>query len=69
MQRLQAEVHELQQSLELRQVLPHQYPRVRLDEVRVATQVVYESFIRLHEQRMSMDRGVEAPMAEGSVEI
>ncbi|KAG7391653.1 hypothetical protein PHYPSEUDO_004155 [Phytophthora pseudosyringae] len=72
-QRLQGDVHELQRLLELRQLLPHQYPRVGLDEVRAATQVVYEGLIRLHERWASIDRGGEPPaaglVAVGSDEI
>ncbi|EGZ24956.1 hypothetical protein PHYSODRAFT_383056, partial [Phytophthora sojae] len=62
-QRLQSEVHELQRLLELRQLLPQQYPRVALDEVRAATQVVYEGLIRLHERWASIDRGSDSPSA------
>ncbi|OWZ11056.1 hypothetical protein PHMEG_00015980 [Phytophthora megakarya] len=62
-QQLQGEVHELQRLLELHQLLPHQYPRVSLDEVQVATQVVYEGLIRLHERWGSADRDLEAPAA------
>ncbi|KAJ8521744.1 hypothetical protein ON010_g17778 [Phytophthora cinnamomi] len=62
-QRLQSEVHELQHLLELRQLLPQQYPRVGLDEVRAATQVVYEGLVRLHERWASIDRGSESPAA------
>ncbi|ETK93778.1 hypothetical protein F442_03189 [Phytophthora nicotianae P10297] len=52
-QRLQDEVNELQRLLELRQILPHQYPRVSIDEVRAAIQVVYGGLIRLHERWVS----------------
>ncbi|POM65664.1 Hypothetical protein PHPALM_18587, partial [Phytophthora palmivora] len=62
-QRLQGEVHELQRLLELRQLLPHQYPRVSLDEVQAATQVVYEGLIRLHERWTPTDRRSESPVA------
>ncbi|KAE9024327.1 hypothetical protein PR003_g11966 [Phytophthora rubi] len=62
-QRLQSEVHELQRLLELRQLLPQQYPRVALDEVRAATQVVYEGLVRLHERWTSIDQGSESPTA------
>ncbi|GMF22642.1 unnamed protein product [Phytophthora lilii] len=58
--RLQSEVHELQRLLELRQLLPHQYPRVGLDEVQSATQVVYEGLVRLHERWVSIDRDAES---------
>ncbi|KAL3657851.1 hypothetical protein V7S43_017230 [Phytophthora oleae] len=72
-QRLQGEVHELQRLLELRQLLPHQYPCVGLGEVRAATQVVYEGLIRLHERWTSIDRIPESPptnlMAIGSDEV
>ncbi|KAG6965980.1 hypothetical protein JG688_00006975 [Phytophthora aleatoria] len=62
-QRLQGEVNELQRLVELRQILPHQYPRVGADEVRAATQVVYEGLIRLHERWVSIDREGESPSA------
>jgi len=62
-QRLQSEVHELQRLLELRQLLPHQYPCVGLDEVRAATQVVYDGLVQLHERWASIERGSEAPAA------
>ncbi|KAK1928865.1 hypothetical protein P3T76_015654 [Phytophthora citrophthora] len=72
-QQLQGEVHELQRLLELRQLLPHQYPCVGLDEVRAATQVVYEGLIRLHEHWASIDRIPESStanlMAMGSDEV
>ncbi|RLN21198.1 hypothetical protein BBJ28_00008236 [Nothophytophthora sp. Chile5] len=49
-QQLNDEVHELQLLLQLRQKLPHQYPRVGLDEVRAATRVAYEGLTRMHER-------------------
>lgn len=71
-QQLQGEVQELQRLLELRQLLPHQYPCVGLDEVRAATQVVYDGLIRLHEHWTSVDRLPASPtamMAIGSDEV
>ncbi|KAH7470504.1 hypothetical protein KRP22_001504 [Phytophthora ramorum] len=72
-QRLQGEVHELQRLLELRQLLPQQHPCVSLDEVRAATQVVYEGLVRLHERWASIDEDAASPaasrMAGGSDEI
>ncbi|GMF37114.1 unnamed protein product [Phytophthora fragariaefolia] len=62
-QRLHSEVHELQRLLELRQLLPQQYPCVRLDEVRAATQVVYEGLVRRHDRWASIDRGSGSPAA------
>ncbi|EEY59247.1 uncharacterized protein PITG_11749 [Phytophthora infestans T30-4] len=60
-QRLQGEVNEVQRLLELRQILLHRYPCVGFDGVRVATQVVYEGLIRLHERWVSIDRGAASP--------
>lgn len=69
-QRLQSEANELQRLLELRQLLPHHCPRMGLDEVRAATQVVYEGLTRLHERWTSIDRSSAASlMAMGLGEV